>query len=147
MNTIGATSWVKDGIASIRVYSRETNGSILERCVDGGADWYNGSLTGRFQVESGIGATSWIRDNKIFIRIYATGIDGYIKEFCYDEGPGWYEGSLSAQHFPSIGGPAATARINANGHLSIRVYTHNGPNQVEYCFDEGREWYQGAYTA
>lgn len=145
--TIGATSWVLDNTPCIRTYTKQPNGYILERCVDGGANWYNGSLTDKHIVSTGLGATSYLQNNQLRIRVYGADENGHLLELCFDQGVGWYVGSLTGMNATCTSTPGATARINTDGSLSIRVYAYDANNvQREYCFDEGRGWYDGAYT-
>lgn len=84
-------------------------------------------------------AVSW-KDSggAVHVRVYSC--DGYtIIERCFDGS--WTTSSFTAP------AEAVSATCWPNGNsASIRVYCTFQDKTVEWCQDDGGEWYQGAYT-
>ena len=88
----------------------------------------------------GTAAVSWLDSGgTIHIRVYST--DGYnVSERCWD-GSGWTTGG-----FKQSGSAVSATSWQTQAGISIRVYCTFEDSTVEWCWDPGTGWYQGAYT-
>jgi len=88
----------------------------------------------------GTAAVSWLdTSGTVHIRVYST--NGYtVTERCWD-GASWTNGGFSQP-----GEQVSATSWQGPGGLSIRVYCNFENQTVEYCWDQGGGWYQGAYT-
>jgi hypothetical protein len=88
----------------------------------------------------GSASVSWLdASGTIHIRVYST--NGYaVTERCWD-GSGWTNGGFSQK-----GGAVSATCWQGPSGISIRVYCTFDDSTVEYCWDPGTGWYQGAYT-
>lgn len=88
----------------------------------------------------GTASVSWVDGGgAVHLRVYAT--DGYtVNERRYDNGA-WTTGIFS-QASSAI---SATSWADTDA-LHLRVYCTNQDATVEWCLDQGGDWYQGQYT-
>lgn len=88
----------------------------------------------------GTAAVSWLDGSgNTMTRVYST--DGYnVIERAWN-GTGWSTTNFSAQ-----GSAVSATAQNRGGTPWIRVYCTNDDTTVEWCSDDGANWYQGSYT-